>query len=377
MTADLLHRNTNAKRALLGAVLSATCLSTSAASFDCAKARSKSERLICGDAKLSALDNRLAALAAAGKKRAASPRAYQRALDAAWSVRQKCDDIACVESWYAGRIEALGNADPGPDTLAEKPPAKEQLVAPAIPARPAVVAEATAPAPQPRESASPAAPAAVASAPKVEALQSAAPAPTVKATGAAAPATKAAPPVPAPRRAAVPPVIEGPAKPNVSPGAQLLVIGDELGFNIPLTRKDFLDRYDASGGQCGVSQHLSSLKALSRSVESDCWTGSECPAPAAGLSCKILRTAYDNTGRIVLFMTTLSTVDANRAEGVRHMGKVVDKFAEFGGSETRTRDVKNGRLLSSTGSLGQFKLEAEVTTAEGGKQVGTFSVSTK
>jgi len=64
MHTDLPTGNKLVKRALFGAILSAACLSASAASFDCAKARSKSERLICGDPQLSALDDRLAALAA-------------------------------------------------------------------------------------------------------------------------------------------------------------------------------------------------------------------------------------------------------------------------------------------------------------------------
>lgn len=295
MNAKLQPPDKLVRRALLGAVLAATCLSASAASFDCTKARSKSERLVCGDPRLSALDDRLAALAAAGKQRATSPRAYQRALDAAWSVRQKCEDIVCVESWYAQRIAELSNGEAEPVTPVETTPKLS-----------------------------------------------------------AAAATK---------------------KPNVSPGAELLVIGAELGFDIPLTRQDFLDRYDASGGECGVSGHLQGLKALSRAAQSDCWTGEQCPAPAAGLRCQVLRTAYDSTGRIVLFTTTLSTVDANRAEGARDMGKIVGKFAEVGGGETRRGDVEDGRALSLSGIVGQYKLAVEVAVADGAKLVGTFSVA--
>ena len=326
MKIDLFPCCTYAKSALLGAALALTSLSASAASFDCAKARSKSERLICGDAHLSALDDTPAALAAAGKKRADSPRAYQRALDEAWLVRQKCEDIACVESWYARRIQALAAAQPD-DVAAVAKPAPKQASA----AAPAASGQ-----PGPER----------------------------------APETASTPP-----RAASPPVASGATKPNVTPGAQLLVIGDELGFKVPLTRKEFLERYQASGGQCGVSQHLPSLKALSRSVESDCWTKDECPAPAAGLSCKVLRTAYDSEGRIVLFTTTLGTVEASRAAGMRELGKVVDKFAELGGSATRTKGDGKGRTLSASGTQGQFRLEAEVVAVDEGKQVGTFSVA--
>lgn len=375
MHTDLPTGNKLVKRALFGAILSAACLSASAASFDCAKARSKSERLICGDPQLSALDDRLAALAAAGKKRAASPRAYQRALDAAWSVRQKCDDIACVESWYSRRIAELSNAQPETDSNAER-----AADAPAPQERASTVRVPAAPAPQPKAQA----PQLPAPKPKVEPPQAAAPVAKAEPPRAAPAhvaekrAPEAKPNIPAaPRREVPKPVVVAPAKPNVSPGAQLQVIGSELGFSIPLTREEFLERYEASGGQCGAGQHLASLKALSRLVTFGCLTGSECRAPTAGLSCKVLGTGYDSAGRLVLFTTTLDAGVGNGADGARDLNKLVQKFAEFGGGETRTRDVRKGRVLSSRGSQGQFQFDAEVLAEEGERQVGTFAVATK
>ena len=383
---------------LLVAIVSVTGPEAYAASFDCAKARSKSERLTCGDPQLSVLDDRLAALARDGKKRASNPRAYQRALDAAWLVRQKCEDVACVESWYARRIAVLSNNPDELDTSAERRPPAKQLPAPEPTlARPGTGPQT--PVPLPRASANPAAAPPAPPAPpaqRVEAAPATVAAPTERAPQPAAPAARATTPVaepapavgqrtpppppssaPAPRRAVAAPVINGPAKPNVSPGAQLQVIGQELGFNVPLTREEFLDRYNASGGQCGVSGALSSLQALSRSVQSDCWTGTECPAPAAGVRCQILRTAYDSTGRILLFTTKLSATDANGTEGARALERTVGKFADLGNSEVRTRDVNNGRVISSAGSQGQFRLEAEVKPVEGGGKSGTFTVATK
>jgi hypothetical protein len=135
-----------------------------------------------------------------------------------------------------------------------------------------------------------------------------------------------------------------------------------------------LKRYNDSGGKCGVSPQLAGLKALARSAQSDCWTGSDCPAPAPGLRCKSLRTAYDSSGRIVLFTTKLSTVDAkNSTQGTRELGSIVEKFAEFGGSAVRTGDAGSGRV-SASGSQGQFRLEAEVVP-ESGKQIGTFTLA--
>ena len=317
MNLHLLPCNHLARRAVLGAFLSITCATASAASFDCAKARSKSERLICGDPKLSALDDRLGALAAAGKKRSPNPRAYQRELDDAWVIRQRCVDIACVEAWYANRIAALSASQPDAGSIADR--------------RSAGVAPAATPPALPR-------PAPVGR-----------PAPTVNDTDTI----------------------------NVKPGAQLQVIAEELGFHIPLTREGFLERYDAAGAKCGVSQQLSNLKALSRLAESDCWTGTQCPTPAAGLRCQILRTAYDSTGRIVLFTTTFTTSADSSVEAGRFMEKKVAQFAEFGGGKTLDRDTPNGRVVSATGSSGEFKLEAKVTQAESGVHTGTFSVGTR
>lgn len=365
MNVDFLHRITLAKRALVGAILSVTCLGAAAVSFDCTKARSKSERLICSDPELSALDDRLAALASAGKKRAANPRSYQRALDAAWSERQKCQDTACVERWYARRIEVLSNGQGEPDTSSARQRPTEQPVVPVVPARPKVAAKAAAPVPAP--TASPTRPESAAKAPPKVA------APVLAAPVRPAVAAKAHAQV----RASGPAPADVAVKPNVRPGAQLQVVGGELGFDIPLTREDFLDRYGDSGGQCGVRRQLSGLKASSSSVESDCWTGSECPSPDADLSCRILRIAFDRTGRIVLFTTTLSTTDAKRTEGARHLGGLVKKFAELGGGETRSREAENGRVLSSSATQGQFRLEAEVMAAESGKQTGTFSIATR
>lgn len=110
------------KRAVFGALVLLTCISASSASFDCSKAHSTSERPICSDPKLSAMDVRLARLAAEGKKRAPSRRNFQRELDAAWQVRQRCDNAACVELWYLKRIAVLSGAQTVPAAPTEAPP---------------------------------------------------------------------------------------------------------------------------------------------------------------------------------------------------------------------------------------------------------------
>jgi uncharacterized protein len=79
-----------------------------AASFECGPRASASERAVCGDPAMSALDDRLA-------------RVYRRALDTAvdksaieadritqWQWRQRnCSDKACVRDWYERRIGEL------------------------------------------------------------------------------------------------------------------------------------------------------------------------------------------------------------------------------------------------------------------------------
>ncbi len=82
-----------------------------AASFDCAKAATRIEKLVCTDAKLSAQDETLAAvyrqaasLASAGD---AEPKQSQRA----WLKRRNaCADADCVAAAYHARIAVLGDA---------------------------------------------------------------------------------------------------------------------------------------------------------------------------------------------------------------------------------------------------------------------------
>lgn len=100
------------------AVLVAATASTAiAASFDCAKARSDSEKLICGDAVLSGLDDDLAILFR--KARAAAPNKGNFDTDAKlqWKWREaNCHDRECLLNWYASRRSALSSL------VASRPP---------------------------------------------------------------------------------------------------------------------------------------------------------------------------------------------------------------------------------------------------------------
>ncbi|MBK0394796.1 lysozyme inhibitor LprI family protein [Ramlibacter algicola] len=90
-------------------------------SFDCGRARLKTEKLICGDAELSQLDRDLGRLYAQAKAAAPDRSAFQRESDRAWARREaECSDKGCLERWYAerraqlqadlaGRRQATGN----------------------------------------------------------------------------------------------------------------------------------------------------------------------------------------------------------------------------------------------------------------------------
>ena len=76
--------------------------------FDCAKARSAAERLICRDRQLSGLDVQLAKLYAAAKASSTDGDEFKRATSAAWADRERrCADKQCLLDWYANRSAVL------------------------------------------------------------------------------------------------------------------------------------------------------------------------------------------------------------------------------------------------------------------------------
>jgi uncharacterized protein YecT (DUF1311 family) len=92
-----------------------TCLvagQAQAASFDCAKASTKVEKLICADAGLSKLDEELAQAYRDGARRTAEPDRYKREQRTWLKQRESClaDETqapACLKSKYTQRIQAL------------------------------------------------------------------------------------------------------------------------------------------------------------------------------------------------------------------------------------------------------------------------------
>jgi hypothetical protein len=77
-------------------------------SFDCDKAKSAPEKLICGDAELAQLDRELGTIYARAKSIASDPEAFQRVSDREWRRREtECGDRDCLLRWYAQRKHQL------------------------------------------------------------------------------------------------------------------------------------------------------------------------------------------------------------------------------------------------------------------------------
>ena len=77
-------------------------------SFDCAKARSVPEKLICADTELSGLDRALGRLYARARDAAPDKAAFARQNSQEWRQREAaCRDRECLLRWYGARGEQL------------------------------------------------------------------------------------------------------------------------------------------------------------------------------------------------------------------------------------------------------------------------------
>lgn len=98
----------NRLRPLLLAALMLTHPLAHAASFDCNRGRSLTEKIICSDPALSKLDDALGQLYWKARRRVANRRAFLTDSDSKWAWREgNCRDAACLGTWYATRIEEL------------------------------------------------------------------------------------------------------------------------------------------------------------------------------------------------------------------------------------------------------------------------------
>lgn len=77
-------------------------------SFDCTKARSDAEHIICSDPELAASDVQLAAIYGKAKAAAKDPVAFKERTRAQWNYREReCHDRECVARWYADQKVVL------------------------------------------------------------------------------------------------------------------------------------------------------------------------------------------------------------------------------------------------------------------------------
>lgn len=86
-----------------------------APSFDCRRARSRSERMVCGDAQLAGLDramsSRFYAALSRGDERTRT--ALRRSRDRFLAYRERCPDPACVAAAYRDRMDEIADISSG------------------------------------------------------------------------------------------------------------------------------------------------------------------------------------------------------------------------------------------------------------------------
>jgi len=83
-------------------------------SFDCNRARSAAEVMICSDAELTQLDRELGRVYARAKKATRHPAAFRQRNEAEWRRREAtCRDRECLRRWYAHRRNELMNTIEG------------------------------------------------------------------------------------------------------------------------------------------------------------------------------------------------------------------------------------------------------------------------
>lgn len=70
------------------------------ASFDCSKARSWPEKMICSDPILSIEDERLSKIYQLAKKKTGNSKEFKALVKKNWQERERCTSKVCIEDWY-------------------------------------------------------------------------------------------------------------------------------------------------------------------------------------------------------------------------------------------------------------------------------------
>ncbi len=97
---------------VMGALMMAWVLPVWAASFDCAKAQTRVERLICADPQLSRLDEEMAASYKVALQDQANAEAIKQAQRHWVRERNACSDADCVKTIYKRRLQAIQKTPP-------------------------------------------------------------------------------------------------------------------------------------------------------------------------------------------------------------------------------------------------------------------------
>jgi uncharacterized tellurite resistance protein B-like protein len=108
-----------------------------AASFNCAKASSPNDLLICADPQLSTMDDDLAVLYRTAKAEAPDAAAFKKETNYEWRKRQRCADRSCLVAWYQRRstqLESVLNVAQSKERPVEpaSPPAPVPVTSPAV-----------------------------------------------------------------------------------------------------------------------------------------------------------------------------------------------------------------------------------------------------
>lgn len=134
-------------RLVLAAVLCGAANMAAAQSFDCAKAQTPVEKMVCADRALADLDEYLGRYYAAAREEIPGARACLQSDQAQWlkSTRDACADGACLKSAYLNRLAELDPLQPGATALKNVtlppapalvwvvPPAADKVAAPPNP----------------------------------------------------------------------------------------------------------------------------------------------------------------------------------------------------------------------------------------------------
>lgn len=114
--------------ATVALIMMAFSIDSYAASFDCAKGKSRAEILVCSDSELSSLDDDLAKIYSKAKSLASSPAEFKAQGEREWKKRETtCIDKQCLLAWYSQRRDQLLSVINAQTSTPQPPPPKSSV----------------------------------------------------------------------------------------------------------------------------------------------------------------------------------------------------------------------------------------------------------